>query len=318
MERSGFDPANAAPVQGNAVSAPDDPPFAVDAKSLAALQAHPRFNDAWRIAITGFIEMWQRNRLLNTVVNDRGRLLIGLYAVYFHLLTWPNDARTGLTMSRMVALCSEQKFCSPGRAKAILMLMRMFGYLAPASGEADRRLRRLVPTERLMALHRERNRRIFGATAVVMPECAEAFAAQSHPDFTALFVHRYCEQLLAGFRFIDVVPDLQLFIERNGGTMVLCSLLLAGGADESFPPISPVTISASALSRRFGVSRSHVRRLLQDAERQELLQRLEGDRIRLVPRLTQASSDFIGTQFLLVAHCAQGAYAALRQEGAVA
>src|SRR5215510_187435 len=169
MERSGFDPARWASIQGDEAPAPDDPPFAVDRKVLATLQAHPRFNEAWRIAITGFVELWQRNRLLNTVVNDRGRLLIGLHAVYLHLLRGPNDP--GLTMSRMVALSGEQKFCSPGRAKAILMLMRMFGYLAPASGEADRRLRRLEPTERLMALHRERNRRIFGATAVVMPEC---------------------------------------------------------------------------------------------------------------------------------------------------
>jgi DNA-binding MarR family transcriptional regulator len=323
MERAdqSFEPAGTVFGPSSEGSAPDDPSFAANGarpEALAALQAHPRFNAAFRIAITGIVELWQRNRLLNTVMNDRGRLLISLYAVYLHLLSRPDDPHTGLTVSRMTALCSEQKFCSPGRAKAILMLMRVFGYLAPSPNEADRRLRRLVPTERLMSLHRERNRRIFGATAVVMPGCAEGFAAQSHPDFTALFVCRYCEQILAGFRFIDLVPDLQLFIERNAGTMVLCSMLLAGDADESFPPTSPVPVSASALSRRFGVSRAHVRRLLQDAENQGLLQRLEGERIRLSPRLLKAASDFIAAQFLLVAHCAQGAYAELRRERAVA
>jgi len=70
-----------------------------------------------------------------------------------------------------------------------------------------------------------------------------------------------------------------------------------------------VSLSASALSRRFGVSRAHVRRLLQDAENQGLLQRLEGDHIRLLPRVIKAGSDFIAAQFLLVARCAQGALA---------
>src|ERR1044072_1671328 len=110
MERSSFDPARWASVPGDEPPAPDDPPCAVDRKALAALQAHPRFNAAFRIAITGFVELWQRNRLLNTVRNDRGRLLISLYAVYFHLQSRPNDP--GLTVSRMTTLCSEQKFCS--------------------------------------------------------------------------------------------------------------------------------------------------------------------------------------------------------------
>src|SRR5690242_16097835 len=164
------------------------PPVDLRPAALAAVQAHPRFNEAYKTAITGFIELWQRNRVLNTLVNDRGRWLISLYAVYLHLMSRPNDRHSGLTVSRMVALCSEQKFCSPGRVKAMLMLMRVFGHLAPSPREADRRLRRLVPTERLMAMHRERNRRIFAATAIVMPEHADAFAAQSHPDFTGLFI----------------------------------------------------------------------------------------------------------------------------------
>ena len=138
---------------------PDGPP----PEAIAALRAHPRFAEAWRTAHIGFIDLWQGNRMLNSLVNDRGRLLISLFAVHLHLLSRPNDPHSGLTVSRMTTLCAEQNFCSPGRAKAMLMLMRVFGYLAPSPNEADRRLRRLVPTEHLMSLHRERNRRLFRA-----------------------------------------------------------------------------------------------------------------------------------------------------------
>jgi hypothetical protein len=318
MERSGpsFEPVTAASVHASERARSHERQLGPEA--LAALQAHPRFAAAHRTASAGMIALWHGNRILNSLVNDRGRLMISLFAVHLHLLSRPNDPHSGLTVSRMTALCSEQKFCSPGRAKAMLMLLRAFGHLVPAPNEADRRLRRLVPTERLMALHRERYRRLFEAIAMVLPECAEAFSAQTHPDFTARFVCRYCEHFLAGFRFMDVVPEMRLFVERNAGIMVLCSMLLSGETDDVYPPTLPISVSSSALSRRFGVSRAHVRRLLQDAVNEGLLEKLDGDRVRLLPRLRQGANDFMAAQFLLVADCAQDALADLGRESAVA
>jgi DNA-binding FadR family transcriptional regulator len=72
------------------------------------------------------------------------------------------------------------------------------------------------------------------------------------------------------------------------------------------------------LSRRLGVSRAQVRRLLQDAENQRLLERLDGDRVRLLPILRQGASDLMARQFLLAADCALGASADIARESAVA
>jgi DNA-binding MarR family transcriptional regulator len=291
-------------------------PDELSREAIAALKARPRFAEAWKTAHIGFIDLWQGNRLLNTLVNDRGRWQISQFAVRLHMLSRPNDPHSGLTVSRMTALCVEQKFCSAGRAKAMLMLMRAFGYLAPSPNDADRRLRRLVPTERLMALHRDRILRLFRAIAMVLPECAEPLSAQSHPDFTARFVCRYCEHFLSGFRLIDGIPDMRLFVDHNAGIMILSHMMLSGEADDVYPPTVPVAVSLSTVSRRFGVSRAHVRRLLQRAEKQGLLERLEGDRIRLLPRLVQAAGDLIAVQFLVAAHCAQGALADIDRESA--
>jgi hypothetical protein len=312
----GFEPVTPASTHVGEAATPHEPLF--NPESLAALQAHPRFAAAHRTASASFIDLYRGNRILNSLVNDGGRMMISLFAVHLHLLSRPDDPHSGLTVSRMTALCSEQKFCSPGRAKAMLMLMRVFGYLAPASSEADRRLRRLVPTERLMTMHQERNRRTFEAISMVLPEYAEAFSAQTHPDFTGLFVRRYCEQFLTGFRFIDLVPEMRLFVERKAGIMALCTMLLAGETDDVYPPTLPIPFSSSALPRRFGVSRAHVRRLLQDAVDEGLLERLDGDRVRLLPRLRQGAYDLMALQFLLVAGCAQGALADIGRKRAVA
>jgi hypothetical protein len=323
MERSdqGFEPVTPAATHATEQAALREPLFGPGGpprEALAALQAHPRFAAAARTAAAGYVDLWRGNRLLNVMVSDRVRLFISMFAVHLHLLSRPNDPHTGLTVSRMTALCAEQKLCSPGRAKATLMLMRGFGYVTPAANEADRRLRRLVPTESLMSLHRERIQRHFDAIVMVLPEYATAFSAQSDPGFTARYICRYCELLLTGFRFIDLVPDMQLFFDRNAGTMILCSMLLSGEADDVFPTIHPVPVSSSALSRRFGVSSMHVRRLLQDAVSQGLLERQDGDRIRLLPRLAQAANDFMAVNFLIAADCAQGAIADIGRESTVA
>jgi hypothetical protein len=44
---------------------------------IAALQTHPQFQAACRATAGSMVELYQGNRLLNTVVNDRGRLVIG-------------------------------------------------------------------------------------------------------------------------------------------------------------------------------------------------------------------------------------------------
>ena len=82
-------------------------------EELAALQAHPRFAPAHRTAATGLVDLWQRNRILNALVNDRVRWHISQFAVHLHMLSRPNDPHSGLTVSRMTALCGEQDFCSP-------------------------------------------------------------------------------------------------------------------------------------------------------------------------------------------------------------
>src|SRR5439155_347022 len=150
--------------------------------AMAALMRHPRFAEAIRIVAAGIVTLYRNNPKFNQVLPDRGRFLISVFALHLHFGAEPDNPRSGLTVSRMRALCAKQKVCSPGRAEAALMLMRRFGYLAPAPDETDRRLRRLVPTERLIELHRARCAFIFEATAKLLPEGADALAALRSPQ----------------------------------------------------------------------------------------------------------------------------------------
>jgi hypothetical protein len=294
-------------------SAAGPPLFEVNrpsAEALAALQSHPRFPEAMRIIAAGLVALYGGNRMFNVVVTDRGRYLMSVLALHLHLSSQPGDPRSGLTVSRLRSLCAEHRICSPGRAETMLVLMRLFGHLTPVPSETDRRLRRLVPSESLIAWHRARCAFIFEAMAKLLPEGAEASAALASPDFLPRFIRHLAESYLQGYYYVDLIPDVRLFYERNAGVAILMRLILAGEPDDAFPPRRPVTISLSALGRSFGVSRIHVRRLLQDCVGEGFLERTaDREGLRVLPRLAEAVRGVIAVYLAHNAHCARAALA---------
>jgi hypothetical protein len=288
--------------------------------ALAAVESHPRFEEALRIVAGGVVAQYRGNRITNMVMTDRGRFLIGVFAVHFHHASRPDDPLSGLTIARMRRVCAEQGICSPGRTEAMMMMMRVFGYLAAAPNERDRRMHRLTPTERLLEWHRHRLTFTFDALALLMPEGGAALSRLHSLGFVESFTSHLARAYLAGLYYVDHVPDMRIFLERNAGLVTLFSLTFAGDADDTIPPARPVRVSMSALGRNFGVSRAHVRRMLQDAARDGLIQRddADGDTITILPRLAAAYRRALAMYLVHHAHGVRGALAELPETAAVA
>ncbi len=274
-------------------------------ETLTAVRAHPAFAQAARAQMLDFVALYQGNRLLNTIVNDRGRIVVAYFCLYLHFFGLPGDPEPGLTVSRLKKICSDLGVCSPGRAETMLILMRMFGHLAAAPA-GDRRKRLLIPTERLIESVRMRWALQFKNMLPVFPELRGPIAALPDEDFMRAMIRRLGDRFLQGLRVIDHAPGLELFTDRNAGIMVLFSLMLAGEHDDGFPPQQPVRLSISGVSRKFGVSRVHVRKLLRDAAEQGYLARAGAadDDVLLLPRAIDGALDFVATAFLLVGHSA--------------
>ena len=287
----------------------------LSAETAAALCAHPNFAQAMRAVLAENVRLYRGNRILNYVGYDRGRLVVAMLALYLHVSRRPDDPTSGLTAQSLKSLCVEQDVCSPGRARAMLSLMRLFGYVA-AAPERDRRYKLLVPTDLLMNSVRQRWSAMFAAVALVLPEGATAGAALAGDDFLGAVVRRGMDQYRTGVRLLHFAPELKLFAERNAGLMILFSLVIAAGPDDAMPPTRPVRVSISELARRFLVSRVHVGRLLRDAEAEGLIERSGSapDAITLLPPLTRALRQSTALVFLFFAHCARAAMADIGEE----
>jgi hypothetical protein len=269
-----------------------------------------------RLVMADNVRLYRGNRILNYVGYDRGCLIVGILAYYLHVSRDPADPTSGLTAHRLKSLCTEQDVCSPGRARAMLSLLQLFGYVAAAPA-TDRRFKLLMPTELLIASLRERWSTMFAAIAMLLPEGAAARAALDREDFLAALARSMVEQYRTGVRPLQFTPELKPFAERNAGLMILASLVVAAAPDDTVPPRKPVRISISELARRFSVSRAHVLRLLRHAEAEGLIERAGAaeEAITLLPPLSHALSHSVSIIFLFFALCARAALAEIGGEG---
>lgn len=276
---------------------------------IKALRDHPRFRDALRTAIGGLLERYSRNGLLNRVVNDRGRLVGSLIALYLYFSPASGGEGSGLTAGRFQAFCTDLKLCSPGRARALLLLMRYAGYLAPEPCGLDRRRRCFAPTPRLIEEQQQRWRLQFEAVALITPAGRTALKAQGRPEFAAAFVRHLGASYLKGFRLLDHAPELARLVESNGGLLLIASLLLA--AVDGLPEPdggTTVPVSISLLSAQFGIARAHARNLLADAAEAGLVRWTgRSETVVVLPCLFQAGSEFFAALFAVLAQCAQSA-----------
>ena len=294
-----------------------EPGGPLSAAAMAQARADPRLPEAIRTLGRGMLAIYRGNRLLNVLINDRGRMAIGYLALYLHDGAAPDGRGSGFGVGQLKAMCAAAGIASPGRTGAMLTLMRMTGFVASASAADDRRRHVLVPTEKLREAHRERWSHMAEALRVIRPDAAAAFAL-GDPEFEAAYVRHSAEYWLAGLRMIDLAPEMQLFLDRNGGLMILLSIILSGDARESGLPERPIPITISGFSSRFGISRVHVRTMLRDAEAAGYIARTGegGSHVVLRPELLEAVRTFFAAVFLYLSHCALLAAADARKSRA--
>jgi GNAT superfamily N-acetyltransferase len=143
---------------------------------------------------------------------------------------------------------------------------------------------------------------------IIEPEAFGAVEALKDPDVFHFFA------LTGGRGFARIVKNgepgqLHMFAVRDVGIAILHEIALSGAEDDTYPPKGPVRMAVAPLARKFGVSRSHVLRLLREAEKQGLLRR-DPDELtgHFEEKLREALLQFHAHGFLVTA---AGAYQAM-------
>lgn len=287
-------------------------------RGLLVLRSHLRFPEALRHLFHGHLDLLVEMPAAREVINDRGKYQAAIVALALHGTLDPVDPRSGLTGERLRRRCTALHLCSRGRVLSIVDGLKAAGHLelAPASG--DGRVRRMQPTPAMFAFHAGRLRVQCAATALLRPEDADVFAALDNEPGLIAMAAVQSDALATGHRQLGASPNLANLADTTAAIVILIELVHAGFARAEtraapLPQTFEVPLSISALSRRHGVSRKHVLKVLTMSEAAGLVSRpvAGGDRIAVLPRLVEEIANFGAGMMLTTSAIAAGAVAQL-------
>lgn len=230
--------------------------------------AHPRAVQAARALAVNMLASLERDHALATICKDAGRYVAAMAALHLHF-----DSE--LTCPKLKDVCTASGYLSPGRVRAVLRLLEELGYLERAAGSVTAGAHRYLPTSSFLNAWCEHLRAALDAACLIEPAAALVRDALDDPATAAVFIRLQGEGLLrgAGDGSHTQMPALmRVVMHHHAGFQLTWHLLGAGTADDDFPPSAAMRLSIAALARRFAVSRVHVRRLLEGAAREGVIE----------------------------------------------
>lgn len=227
--------------------------------AFGRVRGHPAQAQAVRALAAKMLDLFAADPRLAEVLKDAGRYVAVMLAFLLH--------ETGeLTLPRLKEACASSGLLSPGRARALLQYLEHVGYIARAGRSGP--CLRFVPTP---AFHAAWTRQLLAALEAALPLEPQVAQILRRPDAVAAFGRAHAGALLELTRgWAEPPAFLRVFQHSYAGTQILWWLLVTGDDPDDFAPARIGPISLSALSRRFDVSRIHVKRIFQDAERHGL------------------------------------------------
>jgi hypothetical protein len=241
-------------------------------RRIMRFREHPRMLDGLAAYAALIPDYFSNNVILNKVVTEAWRFEMLVYALYLHDSRDPADPRSGLTVANLQKICAQQNCASRGRVLAILGMMRIAGYLRASRSPLDSRVTHLEPSAAFLAVVEGWNHRMFQIIDAVTLEDGLAIAHQADPDFGRAMRVRGAQRLLRGWKLLDPFPEVAHFVSRDGGWMLLLTCVAEAMRLGEGRRIVPVSVDLAPFGARFGVSRSHLRRLLESAHDVGLLE----------------------------------------------
>lgn len=271
---------------------------AIAARS-AQLLAHPNFAEARRIMVNRYLALYSDTPALNKLLIDGTKHVIIMFAICLAARQREDEPATWLTISKLQEVVSTYQVGSPGLVEAIVARMIDSGLMESVPAPVDRRKKLLVPTEALIA-HDLDMLAALAAPCVVLGE-HPAYAMALARDRRMQRAHRVVSVDAFGeaLQMLMKHPEMMMIFHRDSGYMVLLSLLQSAQASRSGTLSS---VPYQDVADRFGVSRSHVRNLVEDAEQAGLM-RVDGpggSGVELLPQLMETHDRYFADCMVII------------------
>lgn len=249
-------------------------------ENYSRVLSHARFECAAHALAANMLEAGAENDALDGIFKDAGRYVCAMWAMYAHVTG-------GLTLPRLKEICAASGLLSPGRARALLLYLRYLGYVESA-GRDGNKLAHYVPTEDFQRAWQKHFRGALAAASLVEPAVDLVLQKLDEPATLETLARLQGEEFLAATKASPAIntPYFSIFLSRYAGTQI--TMVFAAAEAEPFPTRQPIAFSAAAIAKRFRVSRIHIKRMMDQAEREGFISRKSDGAIVLEESLRAA------------------------------
>ena len=239
--------------------------------------SHPRFPVARRAYVDEMLKLHENKASQNQIFFDEGKAYVFFSIITFHAAYVPEDRQTWPTIHSIKRNMEQLGISSGRRVHDIVRRLSDIGYVQSVVVEADRRTKLLQPTEDML-LHDLKTLVVYYAPLhVLYPD-----PGYPEPMLNDRAFQKVARQIGASFmayskQFIAANPAIAFFLPRQAGMMILTKLIELCVAPDGE---GTSRVSFANIGDSFGISRTHVRKLLSEAEEHGLVQ-LNGKQVIL-------------------------------------
>lgn len=284
--------------------------------NIDILRNSPNFPAAMRCEAQWVIQQYASNEdpYFAKYIGDVANVLMESSAIYFDLLKTHENSGAGATLGKLQLVAFVHGYASPRRVTMYVKRLVQDGRLRYSTDGGDRRVRRLVPCEPLIATARHNLTGLLRSCAYLWPDTftddggvilprgvAQNWSVQQQSFFERLFLEigrRYLE----GADPLRPYADVRHFTAKDAGSFLLFTLILSsmGGGQTPSPDVE-FSLSYSDAAASTGVSRTHVRNVIEGAEKRGLIVGLgEGGRsMRLTAKMIDAFERYFASLMIL-------------------
>lgn len=259
------------------------------------IKSNPRFSEAIIEHYTINDTIYKKQPLFYKTMLQESRFNIILSMCCF---IFGNQAES---VSEIKELCSRYRIASPNSVIAIITLLKTTGRIITWRCSEDRRKTRIAPTEKGL---NELKRYMSGAflpVNILYPAFNININLLDNDVLRAHFFRRAADYLFRGITFKKVLPEVGLFIEKDGGRMIMLYLYMQAIKNKTAHG-ALINYSASTLAKEFFVSRIHVNRIIRSAQEVGYLKDRGDGRMAIYPAFIELVENYAGLYFAYVTH----------------
>lgn len=203
------------------------------------------------------------------------------------------------SVSEIKEICTRYKIASPNSVIAIVTLLKTGGRLTTLRDETDRRKVVLAATEKGIQDLKFYLKGAFSPLNILFPELRLCENILDKKNVRRTFFSRATDMMFAGITYQNILPSSGVFVNKDGGRLMMLHLWIEARKKSSGNTVT-LTYSQKKLAQMFAISRTHVRRIFNDAIEYGFIEDEEGSQVTLLPTFFDMVETYTGLYFAWV------------------